>query len=50
MKNNYLKTAINAVETSGKILIEYFEKVHDFKQKNENSMGYRKWSRRNSNR
>tara|TARA_X000000368_G_C22878894_1_gene644387 strand:- start:1 stop:792 length:792 start_codon:yes stop_codon:yes gene_type:complete len=36
MKNNYLKTAINAVETSGKILIEYFEKVHDFKQKNEN--------------
>jgi len=36
MKNEYLKIAIQAVESSGKILIEYFEKLHDFKQKNKN--------------
>ena len=36
MKNEYLKTAIQAVESSGKIMIEYFERIHDFKQKNQN--------------
>ena len=36
MKNEYLKIAIRAVESSGKILIEYFERLHDFKQKNKN--------------
>ena len=36
MKNEYLKIAIRAVESSGKILTEYFEKLHDFKQKNKN--------------
>jgi myo-inositol-1(or 4)-monophosphatase len=36
MNNDYLKIAIRAVESSGKILVEYFEKLHDFKQKNQN--------------
>ena len=31
-----MKIAIQAAESSGKILIEYFEKLHDFKQKNKN--------------
>ena len=36
MNNEFLKIAIRAVESSGKILIEYFERLHDFKQKNKN--------------
>ena len=36
MINKYLTTAIQAVESSGKILKEYFEKLHDFRQKNQN--------------
>ena len=36
MKNEYLKIAIRAVESSGKILTEYFERIHDFRQKNQN--------------
>ena len=36
MKNEYLKIVIQAVESSGKILTEYFERIHDFKQKNQN--------------
>ena len=36
MKNEYLKIAIRAVENSGKILTEYFERIHDFRQKNQN--------------
>ncbi len=36
MLNEYLRTAVQAVESSGKILKEYFEKLHDFKQKNQN--------------
>ena len=36
MKNEYLKIAIRAAESSGKILTEYYEKLHDSKQKNKN--------------
>ena len=36
MNNEFLKIAIRAVESSGNILTEYFEKLHDFKQKNKN--------------
>tara|TARA_B100001964_G_scaffold217537_1_gene257687 strand:- start:592 stop:1374 length:783 start_codon:yes stop_codon:yes gene_type:complete len=36
MINKYLTTAIQAVESSGNILKEYFEKLHDFRQKNQN--------------
>ena len=36
MKNNFLEVAINAAERSGKILQEYFEKVHDVRSKNQN--------------
>jgi len=36
MENEYLNTAIQAVESSGRILTEYFERLHDFKQKNKN--------------
>lgn len=36
MKSQYLEIAIRAVENSGKILIEYFQRIHDFKQKNKN--------------
>lgn len=36
MLDNFLKTAVHAVESSGKILIDYFEKLHDFRQKNQN--------------
>ena len=37
MKNEYLDIAIKAAETSGEILVDYFEKLHDFKQKNANT-------------
>ena len=36
MNNRYLEVAIEATETSGHILVNYFEKLHDFKQKNKN--------------
>ena len=36
MKNNFLEIAISSAEKSGKILQEYFEKVHDARSKNEN--------------
>ena len=36
MAKQYLEVAIKAVETSGCILVDYFEKVHDFRQKNKN--------------
>ena len=36
MKNNFLEIAISSAEKSGKILQEYFEKVHDAWSKNEN--------------
>lgn len=36
MKDQYLNTAIKIVKSSGNILSEYFEKIHDYKQKNEN--------------
>ena len=36
MENQYLEIAIRAAENSGKILLEYFERIHDFKQKNKN--------------
>jgi len=32
----YLEIAIKAVQTSGHILVDYFQKVHDFRQKNKN--------------
>ncbi len=36
MINAFLKTAIHAAESSGQILADYFEKLHDFRQKNPN--------------
>ena len=36
MKDAYLGTAIKCVESGGKILINYFRKLHDARQKNEN--------------
>ena len=36
MMDEFLGTAINAVESSGKILIQYFGKLHNIRQKNEN--------------
>lgn len=36
MINDFLGTAIKAAESSGKILIQYFDKLHDSIQKNEN--------------
>lgn len=36
MTEQYLDTAIRAAKTSGQILMDYFEKLHDFKQKNTN--------------
>ncbi len=36
MINEFLKTAIYSVESSGQVLIDYFENLHDFKQKNQN--------------
>ncbi|MGA1870283.1 MAG: inositol monophosphatase family protein [bacterium] len=36
MTADYLDVAIKAVKTSGEILIDYFEKLHDFRQKNQN--------------
>ena len=39
MIDDYLGTAIIAVESSGKILIQYFEKLHDARQKNKNIRG-----------
>jgi myo-inositol-1(or 4)-monophosphatase len=36
MINDFLGTAIRAAESSGKILIQYFDKLHDSSQKNEN--------------
>ncbi len=36
MSDLYLEVAINAAKTSGQILIDYFEKLHDFQQKNKN--------------
>lgn len=37
MKNKFIDTAIHAVESSGQLLVEYFEKIHDYKQKNSNT-------------
>lgn len=36
MIDRYLEVAIKAVETSGHILVDYFQRVHDFRQKNKN--------------
>lgn len=36
MTERYLDTAIKAAKTSGQILTDYFEKLHDFRQKNQN--------------
>ena len=36
MKDQYLNIAIKIVKSSGHILSEYFEKIHDYRQKNEN--------------
>ena len=36
MIDEFLGSAIKAVESSGKILIQYFEKLHDSRQKNKN--------------
>ncbi|MCK5013470.1 MAG: inositol monophosphatase [Candidatus Omnitrophica bacterium] len=36
MRKECLAVAIKAVETSGYILVDYFGKLHDFKQKNQN--------------
>ncbi len=36
MIDRYLEIAIKAVQTSGHILVDYFQKVHDFRQKNKN--------------
>lgn len=36
MYQEYLAVAIKAVQTSGDILVDYFGKLHDFKQKNQN--------------
>lgn len=36
MIDRYLEVAIRSVETSGHILVDYFQKVHDFRQKNKN--------------
>ena len=36
MINQYLQVALDAIESSGEILLDYFEKLHDFHQKNKN--------------
>ena len=36
MINEFLGTAIKAVESSGKYLVQYFDKLHDSRQKNKN--------------
>src|SRR5258708_4930363 len=36
MHQEYLKVAISAAQTSGEVLVSYFGKLHDFKQKNQN--------------
>lgn len=36
MYQEYLAVAIKAVQTSGDILVDYFGKLHDFRQKNQN--------------
>ena len=36
MINEFLGTAIKAVESSGKFLVQYFDKLHDSRQKNKN--------------
>ncbi len=36
MINEFLDTAIKAVESSGKFLVKYFDKLYESKQKNEN--------------
>ena len=36
MNEHYLEVAIKAAKTSGDILVNYFEKVHDCRQKNQN--------------
>ena len=36
MNSNFLEVAINSAEKSGKILQEYFEKIHDARSKNAN--------------
>lgn len=36
MYQEYLTVAINAAETSGEVMVAYFGKLHDFKQKNQN--------------
>jgi myo-inositol-1(or 4)-monophosphatase len=36
MMDKFLKVAIHAAESSGKIVLDYFEKLHDFTQKTEN--------------
>ena len=36
MYQDYLAVAIKAVQTSGDILVDYFGKLHDFRQKNQN--------------
>lgn len=36
MYQEYLDVAIHSVQTSGDILVDYFGKLHDFKQKNQN--------------
>jgi len=36
MSEKYLEVSIKAAKTSGLILTDYFEKVHDFQQKNKN--------------
>lgn len=36
MVERYLEVAMKAVETSGHILVDYFEKLHSYRQKNKN--------------
>lgn len=36
MTEKYLEAAIKAAKTSGQILVDYFEKLHDFREKNRN--------------
>ena len=36
MINQYLQVALDSIESSGEILLDYFEKLHDFHQKNQN--------------
>lgn len=37
MTEHYLEVAIKAAETSGHILLDYFGRLHDFRQKNKNT-------------